>query len=130
MFLSELDFLEIITLLTGAFIAGEALALTMGMYFMGSSQTSWISRNTLFLVLDVVVGFGLIYLAFATSDVDTWMIFYLLSVMALITHGYREWEYLADVEHKFCFNMPLFVVNNIKLIGLVIMLVGSLFVSQ
>ena len=130
MFLLELNFLEIITLLTGALIAGEAFALTMGMYFLGSSQTSWISRNTLFLVLDVVVGFGLIYLAFATRDVDTWMIFYLLSVMALITHGYREWEYFANIEHKFCFNPPLFIVNNVKIIGLVVTFVSSFFVSQ
>jgi hypothetical protein len=118
------------TLLTGAVIAGEALALTMGMYFTRSSEDPWISRNTHFLVLDVVIGFSLIYLGFATRDIDTLMIFYLLSIMALITHGYREWEYFADVEHKFCFNVPLFVVNNLKLLGLIIISIGGLILKM
>jgi hypothetical protein len=130
MFLLELSFLRIITVLTGALIAGEALALTIGMYFMGSREDPWVSRNTLFLVMDVVIGFSLIYLGLAARDVDTLTIFYLLAIMALITHGYREWEYFADVDHKFCFNIPLFVVNNLKLLGLVIISIGGLILKR
>jgi hypothetical protein len=31
---------------------------------------------------------------------------------------YREWEYLARASNPFCANAPLFVVNNLKLAGL------------
>jgi hypothetical protein len=38
--------------------------------------------------------------------------------LALLTHDYREWEHLARAGNPFCANAPLFVVNNLKLVGL------------
>jgi hypothetical protein len=36
----------------------------------------------------------------------------------VLTHGYREWEYLARASNPFCANAPLFVASNLKLAGL------------
>jgi hypothetical protein len=121
-----LSFLQIATLLTGAVIAGEALTLTVGTYFVANSKDPWVSRNTLFLVLDLATGLGLIYLGLAKRDIDTVTLFYVVTIINLITHGYREWEYLANIDYKFCFNKPLFVVNNLKLMGLVIISIYGL----
>jgi hypothetical protein len=65
--MNDLPF-KITTLLTGIVVAGEALALLVG--------------------------------------------------LALLTHGYRDWEYVARASNPFCANAPLFVVNNLKLAGL------------
>lgn len=46
--------------------------------------------------------------------------FHFLVSLALLTHAYREWEYLARAANPFCANRPLFVVNNLKLIGLLV----------
>jgi hypothetical protein len=68
-----------------------------------------------------------VYFGLAKGSIQTSALFYLVSVLALITHGYRDWQYFIDIEHKFCFNPPLFIVNNVKVIGLVVMLVSGLF---
>ena len=47
-----------------------------------------------------------------------WPHAFFLVALALLTHGYREWEYLARASNPFCANAPLFVVNNLKLAGL------------
>ena len=66
----------------------------------------------------VVAGLGLVYLALAPRGAAWPYAFYLLVGLALLTHGYREWEYLAGAANPFCANGPLFVVNNLKLLGL------------
>jgi hypothetical protein len=44
-------------------------------------------------------------------------------------HAYREWEYFASNEaNRFLANVPLFVLNNVKLIGL-ISIVGMLMIA-
>lgn len=114
---------NIVTLVTGLFIAGEALALLVGMHFSSESDKSWISvKNDLFLALDILAGLGLVYLALAHRGVVWTYAFYFLTGLALLTHGYREWEYLAGTDNAFCANTPLFVVNNLKLAGLVVIL--------
>ena len=124
--MNELPF-TVVTLVTGLFIAGEALALLIGMHFSSEGDNTWITfKNDLFLVLDIVVGLGLVYLALAPRGAAWPYALYFLAGLALLTHGYREWEYLAGADNAFCANTPLFVVNNLKLFGLV----ASLFLSR
>jgi hypothetical protein len=114
---------KIVTLLTGMVIAGEALALLLGMHLLSEGGNPWISfKNDLSLVLDIVVGLGLVYLALAHRGAAWPYALYSLAGLALLTHGYREWEYLAGAGNAFCANTPLFVVNNLKLVGLVAVL--------
>jgi hypothetical protein len=115
---SDLPF-KITTLLTGAVVAGEALALLVGMHLLSESDNAWLSaKNDFFLALDILAGLGLLYLALAHRGPAWPYALYSLAGLALLTHGYREWEYLARAANPFCANLPLFVVNNLKLAGL------------
>lgn len=110
---------KITTLGTGAVVVGEALALLVGMHFLSEGDNPWISvKNDLFLALDIVAGLGLVYLALAHRGAAWPHAFPILAGLALLTHGYREWEYLAHASQTFCFNAPLFLANNLKLAGL------------
>lgn len=107
------------TLLTGIIVAGEALALLVGMHFLSEGNNPWISfKNDLLLFLDIVAGLGLVYLALAGGGVAWPYALYALVGLGFVTDGYREWEYLASAGNPFCANGPLFVVNNLKLAGL------------
>ena len=107
------------TLLTGMVVAGEALALLVGMHFLSKGDDPWVSfKNDLFLTLDIATGLGLVYLALAHRGAACPYALYCLVGLALLTHGYREWEYLARASNPFCANGPLFAVNSLKLAGL------------
>ena len=107
-----------LTFLLGAIVAGEALALLIGMNLTGQSEWARIKNNGLALV-DLVTGAALVYLLFTQRDLDGFPMFYVLLFVILISHGYREWEYVTDQPVKFCENAPLFVMNNVKLVGAV-----------
>ena len=116
--MNDLPF-KMTALLTGMVVAGEALALLVGMHLLSKGDNSWISaKNDLFLALDIVAGLGLVYLALAHRGSAWPYALYSLVGLALLTHGYREWEYLARAGNPFCANAPLFVLNNLKLVGL------------
>jgi hypothetical protein len=116
--MNDLPF-KITTLLTGLVLAGEALALLVGMHFLSESHNPWISlKNDLFLALDIVAGLGLVGLALAHRGSGWPYALYSLVGLALLTHGYREWEYLAGASNPFCANAPLLIVNTVKLVGL------------
>jgi hypothetical protein len=107
------------SLLTGLTMAGEALALLVGMHVLSAGDNLWISvKNDLFLALDIVAGLGLLYLVLARRGMP--LVLYFLVGLGLLTHGYRVWEYLARAGNPFCANLPLFVVNNLKLAGLLV----------
>jgi hypothetical protein len=113
----------IATVLTGLVVAGEALALLAGMRLLSEGDNPWVSvKNDLFLALDIVTGLGLVYLALAHRGAAWPHAFSILAGLALLTHGYREWEYLAGASNPFCANAPLFVVSNLKLAGLLAVL--------
>ncbi len=108
----------------GAITAGEALALLIGMNLTGQSEWATIKNNGLALV-DLVTGVALVYLLFTQGDLDGFVMFYVLLSVILISHGYREWEYVVNLPKKFCENAPLFVMNSVKLVGVVGVLVLS-----
>jgi hypothetical protein len=103
------------TIIAGIMIAGEATALYIGM----QSDPTWLcTKNNILLITDLITGSGLIYLAVTRDNLADSRGFYFLSTIALVAHGYREWEYIHGADQQFCFNIPLFIVNNIKIIGL------------
>jgi hypothetical protein len=50
--------------------------------------------------------------------------------IGLVTHIFRIWEYLSGKTSSFCGNRSLFVVNNLKFIGLLLILVWGLLITQ
>lgn len=111
---------------TGLLIAGEALALLTGMHFLSPASNPWLSpKNDFLLATDLAAGMGLVWLALFRSGRHPLLLFCLAAV-ALLTHGYRLWEYLAHSPNPFCANFPLFTVNNIKLLGLLLIVILAL----
>jgi hypothetical protein len=78
--------------------------------------------------LDAVVGLALILIAVSNQGLVEPFWFSIFVTIGLLTHVYRIWEYLAGRQTPFCGNRALFVFNNIKFIGLVVILVWDLFV--
>ena len=113
---------KVASLLTGLTMVGEALALLVGMHILSTGDNPWVSvKNDLFLVLDVVAGLGLLYPVLARRTAPYGL--YFLVGLALLSHGYRVWEYLARAGNPFCANLPLFIVNDLKLAGLLVIAV-------
>jgi hypothetical protein len=111
-------------------MAGEALALLVGMHLLSESTNPWISfKNDLFLGLDIIAGLGLILVAATNRDARTSIVFYGSAFVSIAAHGYREWEYLARTSNMFCVNAPLFAMNNLKIIGLLIIVVGAMWLG-
>jgi hypothetical protein len=121
----ELAWVKTLTLLTGIVIAGEALALVLGMHVLSPTNNPWMSlKNDLLLGLDIVVGVGLVIAANHGSPRAS-TVLYVLVATALVTHGYREGEVLARVGNAFCANAPLFAMNTLKLVGLLFIAGGT-----
>lgn len=119
-----MDALRVITLLVGAIVTGEATALAIGMHLVKKSKSPWISlKNDLLMALDVVVGLALIFIAFDGGALIQPIWFSIFVLIGLLTHIYRIWENLAGREIPFCGNRSLFILNNIKFIGLLVILV-------
>lgn len=115
-------FLKTVTVLAAATMVGEAIGLFIAMYLLSPKPNPWISlRNTLWLVLDLVCGVGLAYLALrgAGPSRDAYML--ALVLPALGSCLYREWEYLSrTTANPFVEDEPGWAVNTLKLVGLVI----------
>ena len=113
--------LRIVALLTGLVIAGEAMALLIGLRIVGSGDDPWLcAKNDLLLALDLVTGLGLICAVFVKRGPMTPYVFFAAVAIALLSHLFREWEVIARAANPFCANTPLFVVNNLKILGLLL----------
>ena len=111
--------LRLVVLFTSLVIIGEAFALLVGMHVLSKQGYPWVSfKNDLLLVADISTGVGLIYFAMVNGATSQLNFLYFIIALALLAHGYREWEYLMNSHNKFCINFPLFVLNNVKLVGL------------
>jgi hypothetical protein len=112
------DTINRITLLsTSAIIVGESLLLSAGMNIPGPSEWSTF-KNMGFAVSDIIIGGILIYLSLFEPKMENSTAYYLLTSALLVSHGFREYEYLAGQNNAFCANTPLFVLNNVRLAGL------------
>jgi len=106
---------QIISFVWGMLIVGEAIALFIGIYLMGRKESEWKTRfNMNTLLIDI--GFGAIIFFNAFEK----MPYIMIAVPALlITHAYREFEYFKkDKKSRFIFTPPLFIINTVKIIGL------------
>ncbi|MBN2002400.1 MAG: hypothetical protein JXA21_03495 [Anaerolineae bacterium] len=100
--------LKTLAILTGLVIAGEALALAVGMHCLSPRDNPWISaKNDLLLALDFIAGAGLVILAATSRNLDVPDIFYGLVAISAAAHGYRAWEYFTRTSHAFCINRDL-----------------------
>ena len=106
---------KIIAVLTGLVIAGEAAALLIGMHLLVRPTSPWLTpKNNALAVIDVISGVILVALTLTGNAPG---LFYATAALALITHSFRDWEYLSSIKNPFVFNLPLFIINNLKLVG-------------
>ena len=122
----RINTLQFVTFLISIVVAGEAAALAIGMHLVKKSASPWVSlKNDLLLALDVVVGLALILIAFQGEHLSQPILFPIFIIIGLITHLFRIWEYMAKRVSAFCGNRGLFMVNNLKFSGLLLILVGA-----
>lgn len=102
------------TILLAMLLIGEALALWAGRRWFSSGGNGWSSpKNDALLLLDAVCGLLLLLgWAFKLPEAIFWAVF----AAVVASHALREYEYLALKPHPFCSNLPLFMMNNIKLV--------------
>jgi hypothetical protein len=105
--------------LTGTVIAIESLALLIGTHLVARDSAWTVPKNTILIALDILGGAWLLFVAVRGRSRPVSIAFYVVAGILLLTHLYREWEYLAGIPNAFCANMPLFVFNNLRLAGLV-----------
>ena len=102
----------------GVLISGEASALFIGIYFVAEKGSSWLNpKNLLFLASDFVTGIFLIAIIVSTKLNIFALLFTFLAII-IGSHLLREIEYFIPFKNleKFCFNLPLFIVNNFKML--------------
>ena len=122
------NFLSVFTIAISLPIILEAVALVIGMHVMGRGR-SWRSvKNDVLLITDIAAGIAILCLAIIDAKVHQSTLFYIFITILLITHAYRQREYLADTNNPFCDNKPLLIVNNVKLVGLAVILVYGLVI--
>lgn len=111
-----------VLLLTGLLIFGEALALLIGTGFIIKPRPVWLNtKNFAFLLDDLFFGILLILLA-AQVFTQTW-IFWVVVISTFLSHALRDAEFVANFPNKFCANAGLFLLNNVKLAGLLLIVV-------
>jgi hypothetical protein len=112
---------KIITVLTGLIMVGEAVTLLIGTLQGVGEASSWLSfKNGLLLQVDIITGVALILIALLVKDYLGSPIFYVVMVIAVVTHVFRDWEYVKGVQNVFLANRGLFILNNVRLAGLFI----------
>jgi len=122
----------------GLIIAGESIALLVGMHLLSNGNNPWISaKNVFFAITDIITGSIFLCLAvtntvFYVNDMNLEstsyyqtgpIISFIIALFSLITHSYREFEFFGQDEGKFLTNSALFAMNNVKL-GLLLTGVG------
>lgn len=126
---ASLGIIQVLAVLVGAVIAGEALVLLVGMVFLSPRPNPWLTyKNLSNLILDLVCGTGLIGFALTGRGASRNEMLLFFALITLGFNAYREWEYLAKRRPRFLSTFPLFVFNNIKL--LFILVVGGLAFSN
>ena len=118
--------LELAILITGLVMLGEAKVLFTGLRLVQLAKSPWFTLNNCILMgSDILFGFVLLAFLFLSESTIVSVLFWVAVCFSFLTHGYREWEYLAQRENRFCGNTPQFIINNVKLIGLLIILLAG-----
>ena len=119
--------LELAALISGLVMLGEAKVLFLGVRLAKLAKNPWFTpRNRILLGLDILFGFVMLAFVFLGESTVVSILFWVVVCFSFLAHGYREWEYFTQRENRFCTGIPQFVVNNIKLIGLLFILFAVL----
>jgi hypothetical protein len=119
--------LELAALITGLVMLGEAKLLFVGVRLAKLAKNPWFTpRNRILLGLDILFGFVMLAFVFLSESTAVSILFWIVVCFSFLAHGYREWEYFTQRENRFCAGIPQFIVNNIKLIGLLFILFAIL----
>ena len=109
---------NIILLLTGLLIFGEAAALLIGTGLVIKPRPEWLTqKNFAFLADDMF--FGIILTLISFDILTASWIFWLSIISTFLLHAWRDAEFVAKFPNRFCDNTALFLVNNLKLMGLI-----------
>jgi hypothetical protein len=114
---------DLLLILSGLLVFGEALALLTGMFVVQKGASPWLTAsNRMFLLIDLSAGMCMLLAGLHILSISAgyWMLVVLLASIA--SHIYRDWEFLQGAPNAFCGNRNLFLFNNLKLVILVISL--------
>ncbi|MBN2011430.1 hypothetical protein JW960_19010 [candidate division KSB1 bacterium] len=118
--------LKVTTICTMLLVCGEALALFIGVGLIKRNR-QWLGfLNGFWLVTDAFGGIVIIYVI-VTTLTYSWL-FWTALIFLLLSHVYREYEYFTDNSQKFCANLPLFIMNNVKLTGIFMIFIALVLV--
>ncbi len=117
--------MEIVIILTGALVLGESTLLLFG-YNVPKSRQWKTSRNTLLALSDVIFGGTLILQTLLTPRFMGSLLFHCIALMLLLTHLYRASENRRRKEPRFCVTRYLVVMNDVKIILVVLSILLSL----
>lgn len=116
-----------LTALTCGLMFGEAVALLIGSYVVSRKKLPWLTKKNLtLLILDIVLAF-IILVSLPPLGYLPPGIFIASLLLAIGTHAIRTKEYFSKKSNKFCDNQGLFIVNVLKGLGLLVILVVTLF---
>ena len=98
----------------GSIAIAESILLLIGMQVPAPS--AWSNpKNILFAGSDIILGGLLVYCSFFLEDIESAPLFYIVAALLFISHGIRQFEYTSGTVNPFCINVPLFILNNVKL---------------
>ena len=114
--------LRVAEIVTSLVVVGEATALGVGAGLLREATTAWATTsNLIFLLSDVALGVVLIYCAVSSNEVSVAVP--AVGAALAITHVYRAVEFFMDVEYPFCANVGLFLLNDLKVVGALVIVV-------
>ncbi len=105
---------RVVTAAAGGLAGVESALLLIGMNLPQAS--TWSTPGNLLLASsDVILGGLLMYLAVSGSPPSWGWLYYAACSILLVTHLYREAEYIEGWRVPFTRGVPLFVLNNVRL---------------
>jgi len=116
-----------LTAITCGLMFGEAVALLIGSYVISKKKLPWLTKkNLILLILDIALSF-LILISLPPLGYLPLIVFIIVLLFGIGTHIYRTEEYFNKRVNKFCENQALFIVNILKGLGLLVVLVVTIF---
>jgi len=98
-------------------MAGETLALWLGMGLFINKPNSWLTvKNITMLILDGICSLLLLLTFIMKSGVVNQIILLIALTLTGISHAFRVVEFFTLFNNPFCINYPMLLVNVIKLL--------------
>lgn len=104
---------------TGGLLIAESVALIIGLFIFNKGKSPWLSKqNITFLFLDMLVGASMILIPITNIEFTDPEIASFVLGFTMTLHLFRSIHYFWPSKKPFCANIWLFLVNNIKLAGI------------